>query len=132
MGSGGLNEKPTTELNVFRSVVTGITVAFTNPVPARLATIKAETDVGCEPGKYGIGLPGEGTGGTKIVVYLIIKVECSSGITENRRHQRTRGVYGRERTAKGRQQLVEKTSEWQRLTRAMGLILDGRPGSEEV
>ena len=35
-------------------------------------------------------------------------------------------------TAKGRQRLVEKTSEWQRLTRAMGLILDGRPSSQEI
>jgi DNA-binding PadR family transcriptional regulator len=27
-------------------------------------------------------------------------------------------------TAKGREQLTEKTGEWRRLTRAMGLILD--------
>jgi hypothetical protein len=27
---------------------------------------------------------------------------------------------------------VEKTSEWQRLTRAMGLILDVRPNSGEA
>jgi DNA-binding PadR family transcriptional regulator len=32
-------------------------------------------------------------------------------------------------TAKGREQLVAKTSEWQRLTRAMGLVLGG---SEEA
>ena len=31
-------------------------------------------------------------------------------------------------TAKGREQLVEKTSEWERLTRAMELILSGSPG----
>ena len=37
-------------------------------------------------------------------------------------------------TAKGREQLVAKTSEWQRLTRAMGLILDsgGGPLNEEA
>jgi len=36
-------------------------------------------------------------------------------------------------TAKGREQLVEKTSEWQRLTRAMELILRTvRPRSEEI
>jgi hypothetical protein len=35
-------------------------------------------------------------------------------------------------TSKGREQLVEKTSEWQRLTRAMGLILDGGSSGEEV
>ena len=37
-------------------------------------------------------------------------------------------------TAKGREQLVEKTTEWERLTRAMGLILGGStaPGGEEA
>jgi DNA-binding PadR family transcriptional regulator len=37
-------------------------------------------------------------------------------------------------TPKGREQLVEKTSEWQRLTRAMSLILDfsKRPQNEEA
>src|SRR6202035_2061765 len=37
-------------------------------------------------------------------------------------------------TAKGREQLAEKTSEWERLTRAMGLILGGNagPSSDEV
>jgi hypothetical protein len=37
-------------------------------------------------------------------------------------------------TAKGREQLVEKTTEWERLTRAMGLILGGSvaPDSEEA
>src|ERR1700722_15211421 len=32
-------------------------------------------------------------------------------------------------TAKGREQLAEKTSEWQRLTRAMGLILGSNTGA---
>jgi PadR family transcriptional regulator PadR len=37
-------------------------------------------------------------------------------------------------TSKGRAQLVEKTSEWQRLTRAMELILDNSmgPSSKEA
>ena len=33
-------------------------------------------------------------------------------------------------TAKGREQLMEKTSEWQRLTRAMELILSGNAGPD--
>src|ERR1700683_759282 len=33
-------------------------------------------------------------------------------------------------TPKGRAQLVEKTSEWRRLTRAMGLILDSSEGTQ--
>jgi PadR family transcriptional regulator PadR len=49
------------------------------------------------------------------------------GVSENNRKARFYSL-----TAKGRQQLIEKTSEWQRLTRAMGLILDGRPNSEEA
>ena len=49
------------------------------------------------------------------------------GVSEHNRKARFYAL-----TAKGRRQLVEKTSEWQRLTRAMGLILDGRPSSEEV
>jgi len=49
------------------------------------------------------------------------------GVSENNRRARFYSL-----TAKGRQQLAEKTSEWQRLTRAMGLILDRGPGSEEV
>jgi PadR family transcriptional regulator PadR len=37
-------------------------------------------------------------------------------------------------TRKGREQLAEKTGEWRRLTRAMGLILDSSNGlqSEEA
>jgi PadR family transcriptional regulator PadR len=42
------------------------------------------------------------------------------GVSENNRKARFYTL-----TAKGREQLVSKTSEWQRLTRAMGLVLDG-------
>src|SRR5579862_3527934 len=48
-------------------------------------------------------------------------------VSENNRKARFYSL-----TAKGRRQLVEKTSEWQRLTRAMGLILDSPASSEEV
>jgi DNA-binding PadR family transcriptional regulator len=48
-------------------------------------------------------------------------------VSENNRKARFYSL-----TAKGRQQLTEKTNEWQRLTRAMGLILNGGPSSEEV
>ena len=54
-------------------------------------------------------------------------ISAKWGVSENNRKARFYSL-----TAKGRQQLVEKTSEWQRLTRAMGLILDGRPSSEEA
>src|SRR3954453_18748959 len=54
-------------------------------------------------------------------------ISAKWGVSENNRKARFYSL-----TAKGRQQLVEKTSEWQRLTRAMGLILEGRPSSEEV
>jgi PadR family transcriptional regulator, regulatory protein PadR len=33
-------------------------------------------------------------------------------------------------TPKGREQLVEKTGEWRRLTRAMNLILDANKGPQ--
>jgi len=51
------------------------------------------------------------------------------GVSENNRKARFYTL-----TSKGREQLVAKTSEWQRLTRAMGLILDssGGPRNEEV
>src|SRR6516162_11336612 len=50
------------------------------------------------------------------------------GVSENNRKARFYSL-----TAKGREQLVEKTSEWQRLTRAMELILrNPRPRSEEI
>ncbi|MGC1297457.1 MAG: PadR family transcriptional regulator [Alloacidobacterium sp.] len=54
-------------------------------------------------------------------------ISAKWGVSENNRKARFYSL-----TAKGRQQLVEKTSEWQRLTRAMGLILDGGPSGEEV
>ncbi len=54
-------------------------------------------------------------------------ISAKWGVSENNRKARFYSL-----TAKGRQHLVEKTSEWQRLTRAMGLILDGGPGGEEV
>ena len=54
-------------------------------------------------------------------------ISAKWGVSENNRKARFYSL-----TPKGRQQLVEKTSEWQRLTRAMGLILDGGPSSEEV
>ncbi len=54
-------------------------------------------------------------------------ISAKWGVSENNRKARFYSL-----TPKGRQQLVEKTTEWQRLTRAMGLILDGGPSSEEV
>jgi PadR family transcriptional regulator, regulatory protein PadR len=50
-------------------------------------------------------------------------------VSENNRKARFYSL-----TAKGREQLVQKTSEWQRLTRAMELILGGNvgPSGEEV
>src|SRR3981189_2369318 len=50
-------------------------------------------------------------------------ISAKWGVSENNRKARFYSL-----TAKGRQQLVEKTSEWQRLTRAMGLVLDGSAG----
>jgi len=51
------------------------------------------------------------------------------GVSDNNRKARFYSL-----TAKGREQLVEKTTEWERLTRAMGLILGGStaPGGEEA
>src|ERR1700756_746695 len=51
------------------------------------------------------------------------------GVSENNRKARFYSI-----TTKGREQLSEKTSEWRRLTRAMGLILDSGSGpqSEEA
>lgn len=54
-------------------------------------------------------------------------ISAKWGVSENNRKARFYSL-----TAKGRQQLTEKTDEWQRLTRAMGLILNGGPGSKEV
>lgn len=45
------------------------------------------------------------------------------GVSENNRKARFYCL-----TPKGREQLTEKTTEWQRLTRAMGLILDSGKG----
>jgi len=49
------------------------------------------------------------------------------GVSKNNRKARFYSL-----TSKGREQLVQKTSEWQRLTRAMELILGGQPASEEA
>jgi transcriptional regulator len=55
-------------------------------------------------------------------------IRAKWGLSENNRKARFYSL-----TPKGREQLTEKTSEWQRLTRAMGLILNGAmPRDEEV
>ena len=56
-------------------------------------------------------------------------ISAKWGVSENNRKARFYSL-----TAKGRDQLVEKISEWQRLTRAMELILSGNagPSTEEV
>ena len=56
-------------------------------------------------------------------------INAKWGVSENNRKARFYSL-----TPKGREQLVEKTSEWERLTKAMGLILSGSAGSsaEEV
>jgi len=56
-------------------------------------------------------------------------ISAKWGVSENNRKARFYSL-----TAKGREQLVAKTSEWQRLTRAMGLILGGNAeaSSEEA
>src|SRR5229473_3531259 len=50
-------------------------------------------------------------------------ISAKWGVSENNRKARFYSL-----TPKGREQLVEKTDEWQRLTRAMGLILDSSQG----
>jgi PadR family transcriptional regulator, regulatory protein PadR len=50
-------------------------------------------------------------------------IRAKWGVSENNRKARFYSL-----TGKGREQLVEKTSEWQRLTRAMGLILGSSTG----
>ncbi len=50
-------------------------------------------------------------------------ISAKWGVSENNRKARFYSL-----TAKGREQLLAKTSEWQRLTRAMGLILDSSKG----
>jgi transcriptional regulator len=56
-------------------------------------------------------------------------ISAEWGLSENNRQARFYSL-----TPTGREQLVEKTSEWQRLTRAMGLILDNSasPTAEEA
>ena len=56
-------------------------------------------------------------------------VSAKWGVSENNRKARFYSL-----TAKGREQLATKTSEWQRLTRAMELVLGGNVGaaSEEA
>jgi PadR family transcriptional regulator PadR len=50
-------------------------------------------------------------------------IRAKWGVSENNRKARFYSL-----TPKGREQLVEKTGEWRRLTRAMGLILDPSTG----
>src|ERR1700736_528894 len=55
-------------------------------------------------------------------------IRAKWGVSENNRKARFYSL-----TSKGREQLAEKTSEWRRLMRAMGLILDaGSAQGEEV
>ena len=56
-------------------------------------------------------------------------ISAKWGVSENNRKARFYSL-----TPKGRAQLLEKTSEWQRLSRAMELIVGGsaEPGSEEA
>ena len=50
-------------------------------------------------------------------------IRAKWGVSENNRKARFYSL-----TSKGREQLAEKTGEWRRLTRAMGLILDSSNG----
>lgn len=56
-------------------------------------------------------------------------ISAKWGVSENNRKARFYSL-----TAQGREQLVEGTSKWQRLTKAMGLILGNRagPSGQEV
>ena len=54
-------------------------------------------------------------------------IRAKWGVSENNRKARFYSL-----TKEGREQLLEKTSQWRRLTRAVGLILDGNQGAEEV
>lgn len=56
-------------------------------------------------------------------------IQAKWGVSENNRKARFYSL-----TDKGRSELHEKTSQWNRLTRAMGLILDpaAEPQGEEV
>ena len=53
-------------------------------------------------------------------------IRAKWGVSENSRRSRFYSL-----TTKGRQQLVQKTGEWQRLMRAMGLILDSAAGPQD-
>ena len=50
-------------------------------------------------------------------------ISAKWGVSENNRKARYYTL-----TAKGRAQLTEKTEQWKRLTRAMGLVLDAESG----
>src|ERR1700735_2516967 len=52
-------------------------------------------------------------------------IRAKWGVSDNNRKARFYSL-----TAKGREALVEKTGEWRRLTRAMGLILDATGGMQ--
>lgn len=55
-------------------------------------------------------------------------IRAKWGTSENNRKARFYSL-----TERGREQLMEKSTEWRRLTRAVGLILDGQgPQSEEA
>jgi PadR family transcriptional regulator, regulatory protein PadR len=54
-------------------------------------------------------------------------ISAKWGVSENNRRARFYSL-----TAKGREQLNEKTGEWRRLTRAMDLILEPGSGLEEA
>ena len=54
-------------------------------------------------------------------------ISAKWGLSENNRKARFYSL-----TTKGRQQLADKTNEWLRLTRAMGLILTGGASNEEA
>jgi PadR family transcriptional regulator PadR len=54
-------------------------------------------------------------------------INAKWGVSENNRKARFYSL-----TPGGREQLVQKTNEWLRLTRAMGLILSGQPSREEA
>ena len=54
-------------------------------------------------------------------------ISAKWGVSENNRKARFYSL-----TLKGREQLVEKTSEWERLTRAIGLILGGSADQVEA
>jgi PadR family transcriptional regulator, regulatory protein PadR len=56
-------------------------------------------------------------------------ISAKWGTSDNNRKARFYSL-----TPKGREQLLEKANEWQRLTRAMGLVLggSGEPGGEEA